>query len=73
MKKIGCILLIILFVSLTLGMASTPVTTNLNPTPMSSQEMSSVVGGTTGCGCGGDGCCCCLDVWIFQICACIFF
>lgn len=72
MKKIGCLFLVILFVMLNLGMASAPATNDLNSTPMSTQEMSAVVGGATSCGCGGGTCCCCLDLWIIKICACIF-
>jgi hypothetical protein len=72
MKKIVCIFFVILFLALNLGMANTPATTNHNSVPMSSQEMSSIVGGSTSCGCSSGGCCCCLNLWIVEICACFF-
>jgi hypothetical protein len=74
MKKIGCVLLVILFLAMNLGMANTPATMNHKSVPMSSQEMSSIVGGKlASCSCGGDACCCCLNFWIIEICGCVFF
>jgi hypothetical protein len=73
MKKIGSIFLVILIITVNLAMASTPAINNSDSTPLSSQEMSSIIGGKTSCGCGGGACCCCLNLWIIELCGCFFY
>ena len=61
MKKIICVLMMLLL-SLTLVIASQPVTSNHISTPISSQEMNSIVGGGY-CALG------CVNLWIITVCA----
>ena len=63
MKKIVSVLLMLLL-SLSLVIANTPAIATHNSTPMSSQEMSSIVGGGY-CTCG------CVNFWIISVCVCI--
>jgi hypothetical protein len=72
MKKIVCtfVIAMTLFTTLTFGMVNTPQ----NSTPMSTQEMQSIVGGgnDTSCACSGKMGCCTFDAWIFSITICTY-
>jgi hypothetical protein len=62
MKKIVCVM-VMLLLSLSLVIANAPATSQHTSTPISSQEMSSIVGGGW-CGCA------CVNLWIVTLCAC---
>ena len=63
MKKIAGILMVLLL-ALSLLITSMPATATPASTPISSQEMSSIVGGGH-CACG------CVGLWLFTLCVCL--
>jgi hypothetical protein len=70
MKKGICIMLI-LVLSLSIGLANVPTTTNQNSTLLSTQEMLTTVGGQNMIFCDAQGRLCgTLDLWIISITVC---
>ena len=70
MRKAISLLMVFLVVLTLLGPVSVQPNTSAQ---LDSNEMQQITGGKSACAAFGGIACCCLDLWVAQICLCVFY